>query len=449
MSRMKMKGHRFSAAPDLLEDAILKKEQKAGRSRVTDRTLDMPRHTVEHLFGLYDRFIAMYAITHMIRELKPRFLANSGDSISHSPITRTLETDCDELTVVYQNVLGVFDQGVLEATYLPDPSLYRVAFGSESKENLDLLVNAFTDAMERCNFFQGKCLKFNPVGFDFIVPPEITFADVVLPEAMLGEYRLNTIDFLLNEKMQQVTRKRGIILSGKPGVGKTTLISATFNELQKHGITCVFFAGDCLGRMPISAIFSFIVKYLTPCAMVMEDFDLIAPRRADRGSRFIGEVLSFLNGIEAVEKPLVVIGTTNHFEVLDEAATRPCRFDRHWKIQVPDREMITRLWEKMLPGVPVDGILEKAEAEKVTGAHIKEIANSTLMLHAATGEPMEECAARAVDEVCKSFLILSPKRPMGFAPEFEEEEEDDEPCDRDYPDDDEEEYAARRREGRY
>jgi hypothetical protein len=437
MSRMKMKGHRYSETRKFPEeDRVLKKEQERSGSKVIDKTLDMPAHTVDYLFGIYERYIAMYAITHLIRTYKPRLLANSAESISHAPSTLTIETDRDELTVVYNNVLAVFDQGVIEAQYLPEPRLYQVVIGSGNKEDLDFLVDAFANAQERSNFFQGKCLKFNPIGFDFIAPPEATFEDVVLPEAMLREYRMNTIEFLQNQHMQRVTKKRGVILSGKPGVGKTTLISATFNELQKQGITCIFFAGDCLGRMPISQVFSFIIKYLTPCALAMEDFDLIAPSRADRGSRFIGEILSFLNGIESVEKPLVVIGTTNRFEVLDEAATRPCRFDRHWVIEVPNKETITMLWAKMMPGVPVDGILEKAEAQKVTGAHIKEIANTTLMLHAATGEPMEKCAARAVDEVCKSFLIISPKRSMGFAPEYEEEEEDDSrPIDADIPED--------------
>ena len=55
---------------------------------------------------------------------------------------------------------------------------------------------------------------------------------------------------------------------------------------------------------------------------------------------------------------------------------------------------------------------------KVTGAHIREIANTARMMSEATGKSVGECAEQALEEVIESFLLVMPKA-VGFQPNQE------------------------------
>jgi len=385
---------------------------KSFSSQVKRETLEIKSNATKFEFTRFEIPIAQYAVTMMIKKLSSALLVDPTSSFLNPPSSTTIKTNYNEKTVVFNDVQAYFPQGILSAIYFYSSGVYRVEIGGTSKKNLNFLADEFSTSLRKANFYQGKCLKIAPDGMQFISPPAVSFRDVVLPEAVMKGYKMNTVDFLCDPKMQKITKKRGIILHGPPGVGKTTLIEATFSALSKEKITSVFVAGDSFRRFSMDQAFNFVTKYLTPCMLVMEDFDLIAPHRDGNASRFIGEVLSWLNGIEEIDKPIVVVGTTNRFDILDKAATRPCRFDRHYEIKVPDKNLVKKLWKSMLPGVPVNGVMK--HIGEVTGAHIREIANTAKMIHERTKKPMNEAAELAVKEVSESFLLLTQKGVVGF-----------------------------------
>lgn len=67
---------------------------------------------------------------------------------------------------------------------------------------------------------------------------------------------------------------------------------------------------------------------------------------------------TLLNALDGVATPhgLITIMTTNHFDKLDPALTRPGRMDVVEEIQPPDAEQIARLYE-MYYGVPLEDTL--------------------------------------------------------------------------------------------
>ncbi|KAK3386148.1 P-loop containing nucleoside triphosphate hydrolase protein [Podospora didyma] len=132
----------------------------------------------------------------------------------------------------------------------------------------------------------------------------------------------------------QVPWKRGIILHGLPGNGKTISIKALINSLDARSppvpsLYVKSFDGCSGQKWCINAIFS-QARRQAPCLLIFEDLDSLVEDKTR--SYFLNEV----DGLESNEG-ILMIGSTNHLEKLDPAITkRPSRFDRKYHFKVPN-----------------------------------------------------------------------------------------------------------------
>lgn len=124
----------------------------------------------------------------------------------------------------------------------------------------------------------------------------------------------------------------GVILYGKPGTGKTSLIHALASRYNKD---IYFYQGGPLDLSEVDLSNSFLV---------IEDIDVnglnVSAResgssnneKTDDLSKYIGvnmsTVLNFLDGLTSPHG-LITFATTNHYDQLDSAIIRPGRFDVH------------------------------------------------------------------------------------------------------------------------
>ena len=182
-------------------------------------------------------------------------------------------------------------------------------------------------------------------------------------------------------KTYKFAHKRGILLYGEPGCGKSCIIQLCMKHIieEMDGIVINIKDDD-----DVECYISFIANFrqvepTRPLIVIMEDIDSILGEDKYATSR----VLNILDGIKQIEN-VVYIATTNYPEKLEERVTnRPSRFDRRYKVELPNSEMRKAYFEHKIPTSDLTDIDIKAwvkDSEGMSIAHLREIVISTRVL---------------------------------------------------------------------
>ncbi|MCX6818441.1 MAG: ATP-binding protein [Candidatus Aenigmarchaeota archaeon] len=155
----------------------------------------------------------------------------------------------------------------------------------------------------------------------------------------------NTIIFfnkLKHLKKLRLKTKRGIILYGNPGNGKTSICRYISKNLP--GVTRIWVTDWHIEPEGISELFD-MARDFSPSIIFLEDIDTIGVSRRMTVSinPMLGKLLNEMDGIQN-NNGVVVVATTNNIHVLDEAlANRPGRFDLKIHIGNPDPGIIKNI----------------------------------------------------------------------------------------------------------
>jgi len=148
-------------------------------------------------------------------------------------------------------------------------------------------------------------------------------------------------EFLMHHRIYEVGK---LLFVGPPGTGKTSLalaMSRTMHmpvlEVRLSMITSQFLGETSKN---IDRIFE-LAKKLSPSILFIDEFDFVAKSRTadDHGAmkRAVNSLLKNIDKINLVKNGVLLIGATNHPQLLDEAAWR--RFDEVIEFSLPDEEM--------------------------------------------------------------------------------------------------------------
>ena len=147
----------------------------------------------------------------------------------------------------------------------------------------------------------------------------------------------NLLDKFLEE---DIVPPNSILLHGKPGVGKTYISKWLSYKLNMPIVTLDLAnsISSYLGRsgQNIKSIFQYAKEQNV--ILFLDEIDAIAKRRDDATD--LGELKRLVNvllkELESCPVTCIVVGATNHPELLDKAIWR--RFDRNIEITLPERE---------------------------------------------------------------------------------------------------------------
>lgn len=146
-----------------------------------------------------------------------------------------------------------------------------------------------------------------------------------------------------------VPYRRGYLLEGPPGNGKSSLVRALATEVR---LPVYFLNLNALGVDDTSIVRLFNMLPVR-CIVLMEDIDRVILSGDARSTETsaIGLTLSgLLNVIDGVVAPegRILFMTTNHAENLDPALIRPGRIDVRICIEAPGQVEIVRMCERFL-----------------------------------------------------------------------------------------------------
>ncbi|HWS85460.1 MAG TPA: ATP-binding protein [Pyrinomonadaceae bacterium] len=209
-----------------------------------------------------------------------------------------------------------------------------------------------------------------------------SFDDLVLPPALEEELRNDLPRFFAARETYErygVPWKRGVLLIGPPGNGKTHAVKALVNSLD---VPCLYVKSleACDGENAcIRRVFA-RARHNRPCLVVLEDIDSLITDK--NRSFFLNELDGFASNVG-----VVVVATTNHPERLDPSILdRPSRFDRKFYFELPaaaERLRYARRWNDALQAEMRVGERALAEVVGLTDgfsfAYLKELFVSAMM----------------------------------------------------------------------
>lgn len=191
--------------------------------------------------------------------------------------------------------------------------------------------------------------------------------DLILSDAARESLQNDVAEFFQAEDLYRslgIVWKRGVLLLGPPGNGKTHAVKAMVNTLNKP---CLYIRSFNPDRGSIHGCIQNVfarARESAPCILVLEDLDSLVDSRSR--SFFLNE----MDGL-AANHGILTIATTNHPRKLDPAMLeRPSRFDRKIHFDLPGRRQRRQFLIRMLS-------LQKAEGPQISPKQLRRIATST------------------------------------------------------------------------
>lgn len=171
---------------------------------------------------------------------------------------------------------------------------------------------------------------------------------LVLRRGLLEEVVRDATEFSNSRewyRLRGVPYRRGYLLHGPPGNGKTSLVHVVASVLRRDVYVCN------LSSMKDDTLNALLAQVPEKSIVLIEDVDCAGLQRAHAQDAplTLSGLLNALDGMTSSEGRITFM-TTNKPEVLDEALTRPGRVDFSAELVNADEDMAQRLFLRFFPG---------------------------------------------------------------------------------------------------
>jgi len=242
-------------------------------------------------------------------------------------------------------------QGVFKIKHGPLTFLHAALFhkGNQNEDEVSFFVVVHQKHWQRYIEFRNKFdtwltdrdrdhLEIHVVGGDgYPYTREMRWEDLFLPDSLKKDIRSSVEGFLSAKKVYEnakVPWKRGLLLYGEAGNGKTTAIRTIISNYDFKPVTV--HTSTQTTDDTITEAFDYAQEQ-EPGLLYIEDLDTLLG-----ASVSLSHFLNLMDGVHT-NSGILVIATANDLSKLKESITdRPSRFDRKWEIPLPDEKMAAK-----------------------------------------------------------------------------------------------------------
>jgi len=268
------------------------------------------------------------------------------------------------------------------------------------------------------DLFEGMdAVAARELDLEFRIKTDIRFDDVGGMNQVKDDIRMKIIHPLKNPELFAAYGKKaggGVLLYGPPGCGKTLLARATAGEINAaffsiglHQVLDMYIGQS---EQRLHQIFE-LARKAAPSVLFFDEIDALAADRRDMrqsaGRGLINQFLAELDGAQAANDGVLVLGATNAPWHVDGAFMRPGRFDRLIFVPPPDttaRAEIAKIHARGKPLVDFDPEALAKKTEGFSGADIRAVFDQ------ATEQALSEAMKKgSIVPVSGKFLTSSAK----------------------------------------
>lgn len=257
------------------------------------------------------------------------------------------------------------------------------------KEEMDL------EREKYCNWIYNKKSYTPAIALEIVsnVKPGIYKLDNdfnMIPQNMVSDdlyiFPDSEIDYLLNEinkfwnrankfKEANLIHKRGILLEGPPGTGKSSVITLLLKEVIEKYNGVVFLVNNMSDFVKTNEFLKTSFRRIEPDTFVItviEDIDKLYNNHVE------AEILDFFDGKSSIDHHLI-ISTSNDTSNLSDALLRPSRIDKKIYIDYPSEETRKIFFTKKgVTNNDLDKFIQNSE--ELTFSELKELFIGTYVM---------------------------------------------------------------------
>lgn len=213
------------------------------------------------------------------------------------------------------------------------------------KADVHELYEATLKLIKEDSIYRGKAIRitFVPSDFDpelydptmgptFIDTKSVNPNDLILPSDVMEDVDTGlfaAVELLEEMRKHKIPRKRGVMLAGPYGCGKTETARQTAKRATDNGWTYIYL--ENAKQLPQGIYFA---QQYQPAVVFVEDLDTVF-NGAERNPE-INSILNVVDGIDTKDSEVIVVFTTNHLDRISPAMIRPGRVDTLITFRPPD-----------------------------------------------------------------------------------------------------------------
>jgi transitional endoplasmic reticulum ATPase len=209
--------------------------------------------------------------------------------------------------------------------------------------------------------------------------------DIILNQDVYDQIQVNLWAPVEKTQMcrnHRVPLKRGVLLEGTYGTGKSLTALVTAKVCQDNGWT--FLHIDSVQGLAAALVFA---EQYAPCVVFAEDIDRVLTERDDAADH----ICTTLDGVLSKKAEVITVLTTNHVETIHPVMLRPGRLDAIISITAPDAdtcERLIRLYGAGLidPTTDLSDVSNTLASGKQIPATIREVVERSKLAMISAGE---------------------------------------------------------------